>query len=145
MSVVPRPAWATELKVLTFGGAAGLIVGSLLPWVKAEAGFISVSKNGVDGDGVFTLVLGAAIALVFLLSRRPRRAAVAVTILGGIAAAIAAYDTIDISKKADEITRNATVSINADVGIGLWLALGGSIAVLIGGVLALNRAPRSSV
>jgi hypothetical protein len=50
--------------VLIPGCAAALAVGSLLPWVEADAGFISLTKSGVDGDGVVTLVLGVAIALV---------------------------------------------------------------------------------
>jgi hypothetical protein len=31
--------------------------------------------------------------------------------------------------------------ISATVGLGLWLALGGGIAALIGGLLALSRGP----
>src|SRR5258707_1213734 len=43
----PRPSWSTDLQVLIFGGAVALVVGALLPWVKAEAGIFRVTKNGV--------------------------------------------------------------------------------------------------
>jgi hypothetical protein len=62
--------------------------------------------------------------------------------LAGVATAIAAYDTIDVSNKADEIAnRSSAVQISATVGLGLWLALGGGIAALVGGLLALSRGP----
>lgn len=138
----PRLSWSTDLRVLIFGSAAALLVGALLPWVKAEAGIFSVTKNGIDGDGVITLLLGGGITLAFLLTRAPKTAAWLVIALAGLATAVAAYDTIDISKKAEDLTnRSSFIHVSATVGVGLWLSLAGGVVALVGGILALRRGP----
>jgi len=122
------------------GGAAALIIGAFLPWVKAEAGVFNITKNGIDGDGVITLVLAGALALAFLLARSVKTGAWLVITFAALAIAVAAYDTIDISKKADELTSQTSfLHVDASVGVGLWLSLAGAIAALVGGVLALRR------
>ncbi len=142
---VGRPQWSTQIRVVVFGGAALLVIGALLPWVKAEAGFFSVSKNGMDGDGVFTLLFGGAIALVFALTRKPNTAAWLVIALSGLAGAIAVYDTIDVSNKADELTNSSSsIHVSASVGIGLWLTLAAAILALVGGFMALTNTPEST-
>jgi hypothetical protein len=138
----PRPSWSTEIRLLVFAGAVALIVGALLPWVKAEAGIFSATKNGIDGDGALTLALGIAIALVFLLVRTPKTAAWLVVAFAAAATAIAGYDAIDVSKKAHDLAEQSPfVHVSASVGVGLWLSLGGAVVALIGGVLALGRGP----
>jgi hypothetical protein len=139
-TTVARPEWSTPIRLFVFGGAALLVVGSVLPWVKASVGAFSVTKNGIDGDGVFTLLLGGGIAVAFFLIRRAKTAAWITLALAGIAGAIALYDTIDVSQKADELTSNQTslFHVSASVGVGLWLALAGAVVALVGGVIALG-------
>ncbi len=138
----PRPAWSAQVQLLVFGGAALMIVGSLLPWVKAEAGFLTVTKNGIDGDGTLTLVLAGMVALLFALLRQATAAGWIVVVLGGFAGAIALYDTIDVSQKADELTNSSSlVPVSASVGVGLWVTLAAAIVILVGGIVALAEAP----
>ncbi len=138
---VPRPSWSMDVRLLVLGGAAALILGAFLPWVKAEAGVFSATKNGIDGDGVITLVLAGALALAFLIARSEKTGAWLVITFAALATAVAAYDTIDVARKADELTSQASfLHADASVGIGLWLSLAGAIAALVGGVLAIRRA-----
>lgn len=41
-----------------------MAVGSLLPWATASHAFGQTSFAGTDGDGVITLIIGAAVALI---------------------------------------------------------------------------------
>jgi Protein of unknown function (DUF2510) len=85
-----RPDWSNKIRLLVTGGAGALIAGSVMPWVHADAGFFSVTKSGTDGDGVFTLVIGGVIGLVFFLARKPKTMVWLVISLAGVATAIAA-------------------------------------------------------
>lgn len=144
-AVRPRPAWPTEVRLLVFAGAVALIVGALLPWVKAEAGIFSVTKNGIDGDGALTLALGVAIGLAFLLARAPKATAWLVIAFAAAATAVAGYDAIDVSKQAHDLTEQSSfVHVSASVGVGLWLSLAGAVVALVGGLVALTRGPSSS-
>jgi hypothetical protein len=135
----PRPEWTTQVWGLVLGGAALVVLGAFLPWVKAQAGIFSVTKNGIDGDGVLTLLLAIALGIVFPAGRPAKTVGWIVITLSGLILAIALYDTVDISNKADELTRsNALVDVSAKVGIGLWLTLAAGVAALVGGILALN-------
>ncbi|GCB55974.1 hypothetical protein rerp_23820 [Rhodococcus erythropolis] len=99
----------------------GIIVGSLGPWVT----FLNFSKSGVDGDGVLTLVLGAAaaIALFTILSRGGKAkfgdrwvapAAGAVTVVIGI------IDAMNVSDAEATILRT---TVSPSIGWGLWVLL----------------------
>lgn len=51
-------------QALAVTGGAAIAVGSLLPWATASHMFGQTSFAGTDGDGVFTLIIGAAVALI---------------------------------------------------------------------------------
>jgi hypothetical protein len=43
------------------GGGALVAIGSLMPWLSITAPFVgTISKNGTDGDGKITLVVGCS-------------------------------------------------------------------------------------
>jgi hypothetical protein len=53
-----------NVRWLISGGVAAVVVGALLPWAEVTAAFIgTVSKRGIEGDGVITLVLGVGAGL----------------------------------------------------------------------------------
>jgi len=143
----PRPtpaAFPNQVRALVLVGLGAIAIGSILPWVKASAGLFSATKNGTDGDGVLTLVLAGLAAGGFLVARQVKAAAWIVVACAGLAGAVALYDTIDISNKADELARNTTISVSASVGEGLWIALVGSIVALVGGIMALRSTPATT-
>jgi hypothetical protein len=136
----PLSGYSVATRVLVFVGAGLLMFGSFLPWVKASIGLLSVEKNGIDGDGMFTLVLGAGAILLFGLLRNTA-GRVLTLIAALLAAAVAFYDVVDVQQAADDLaSRSSTFTINASVGVGLWLAALGSVVLLVGTVLAFRDA-----
>lgn len=51
-------------------GAALMILGSLLPWATVRIASLTVTRQGTDGDGVQTLLMGAAALVVLALAMR---------------------------------------------------------------------------
>lgn len=119
------------------GGAAAAI-GSFLPWGTATAPFIgTVSRSGMDGgDGVFTLVLGAALLLLGMASRQAatsgtsnkRTAIIVVALILGVLVAFEASDISDRLREAED----ASDLIVTSIGSGIWLLGAGVVACLIG-------------
>ena len=130
---VQRGAWTTRVRVLVFGGAAGLVLGSLLPWVQI-VGIMSVSVAGTDGDGVFTLILGIVVALLFAVIRP--RLAVAVTglVAGAIAVLVAIVEMIDVSGRINDPEVSGNEMFTAQIGPGLWIVGIAALILLAGGI-----------
>ncbi len=113
------------------GGAGALALGSLLPW--AEVG--PFSKNGTSGDGVLTLILAIVIALVAWPAIRTsigRARSVTTSIATALALFICVVDVVDVSSSGNQV-------VEAQVGIGLWMATAGACAVLVGVIIATKR------
>jgi hypothetical protein len=128
-------------KVLVFGSAIALVVGALLPWVRANAGFVTVEQSGIDTtDGALTLVCGIAAAVLFwvVVSQAGRLFAL---LAGAFALVITGYNVLDVNNKGGEVVSTAGVfRVEASVGLGLWISLLASIALVVGAVLALREA-----
>jgi hypothetical protein len=127
--------------VLALIGAALVALGSLLPWATVDLGiFGTIEKAGTEGDGLYTLIAaGIAAALAVWGWRRPGRDAVVGTVvIAGLITMVCAYDVVDVSS-----TQVDGVRIETSVGIGLWFALVGAIALLVAAVMRLldRRAP----
>lgn len=142
MVSVPRPkvVWPTRTKVVVLGGAALLLLGSVLSWAKVEAHFagqtFSETTNGLEGDGKITLVLALVAGLVFLFVPRAKVAGSLVLAAGIIAGLVAIVDIADVNNKADDI-REITSNADATVGIGLWIVAVAAIVLFVGGLLCL--------
>lgn len=125
-------------KWLLVVGTGVVALGALLPWVTVDAGIVSVTKAGTEGDGVFTLLLALVVgglALAKWKSGLSRRVVIVALVLGAIVLAIATYDTIDVASTVEE---NEFFEVRASVGIGLWLTLLGGIAMIIGAIWELR-------
>ncbi len=136
LPLVPLGAWSTRVRVLVFGGSAGLVVGSLLPWVQI-AGIMSVSVAGTEGDGVFTLIAGIVVALLFAVARP--RLAVAVTglVAGAIATLFAIVEFIIVIGRINEPEVSGNDMFAAQIGSGLWIVGIAALLLLAGGIDAV--------
>lgn len=119
-------------------GTAAVAVGALLPWATVNAGLVSVSKAGTDGDGVITLLLALVVGGLVLAKWKAglsRAGVIASLVLGAIVLAIATYDAIDVASTVEE---SELLEVRASVGIGLWLTLLGGIAMIAGAIWELR-------
>lgn len=122
------------MKLVLLGGAI-TVVAAFLPWISIDAGFFSETVTGIDGDGVFTLVLGgAAMALVYV--RDWDRVTVgAVVVLGALVALIGVVyisdplTGVDTSGMGGEILES-----NVSTEIGLYLTAIGGLVLIGGGI-----------
>ena len=111
------------LKTLLTAAFAAIVVGAFMPWSELDA----FKENGVDGNGVATLVLASAGIVGTVLGRRPRAVLISVS-SALLCLLLGLIDYADIS------------SGSADVGRGLYLTLAGSIiATIVAGVLAFSQ------
>jgi len=129
------------------GAGALLALGSLLPWATVSLGFLNASVNGTAGDGKLTLILALpVIALGIVLVRQ--EVARAWSIVGGVvlaaAFAICAYDMSNLPTPPRVGSGAFQISIDIQIGIGLWLCLIGSISGCVAiGLLLFAKAPAS--
>jgi len=124
-------SWTPGRKVMAI--AAGvLILGAFLPWATVNAGFISASKTGIEGDGVVTAGIGAVVLLVVALKAATAQARWVLGFIGGLLAGLmAAYDVHDVQSAGSS-------AVLVQVGIGLWLSGAAAVAVMVGA--AMQRA-----
>lgn len=119
-----------------------MIIGAFLPWATVTAPFLgTISKNGIDGDGVFTLVAGVVVAVLGfpLISQRalkPGRG-IPIAIVSGLAAAIGIYDLVDVNNAANDLEG----PVAASAGAGLYLTAAGAVAALVGGIMVRRSIP----
>jgi basic membrane lipoprotein Med (substrate-binding protein (PBP1-ABC) superfamily) len=109
--------------IVTLTAGVVTLVGSFLPW--ASVWF--VHKNGIDGDGAITAVLGVMIAVCGLMMLvKANLAAPIIAIISAIlAVGVVYYDMYDIVHK------------NVTVEYGMYLTWLGVTAAGIGGALHL--------
>jgi hypothetical protein len=125
---------------LTVAGAAAVVVGAFLPWVTATAAFVgTITRNGTDGDGRLTLALGAAVGILALTKIRsgptPPRVFILVGLLAVAIGAIAGYDWRNLNDAITGMTPEQKRLIIASVGNGVYLTLGGAVAILVGAIM----------
>lgn len=123
-----------KLTVTGIVAAACIVLGSFLPWATVS-GLVSGSVNGIDGDGVLTMVIGVILGVLCLTqySRRDgwRTAVAAAVIVGAVSAiAIAGAAIANVKGVADEAGPLASVS----PGVGLYVVLLAAIGI---GVVSL--------
>jgi hypothetical protein len=123
------PATLSRAGIVTVA-ACGIALGSYLPWVSGSIDGIAFRQSGFErGHGwPFTLAAVALVCVALLAARiRPLRwAAVA------LAVAIAWFTLRELVDVRDTITTmNASPTINANIGIGLWLITGCTIIALL--------------
>jgi hypothetical protein len=122
-----------QFAVLTIVGGILAAAGSLLPWATISSGFGTIDLAGTRGDGVLTLVLGAALALVGFVrygGQGPNWLAGLGTVIGLGVLAIGAYDYLNLQSRLS----GSGNGIDAGAGVGLYLVILGGAAGLFGGM-----------
>ena len=119
---------------LTLLGAIGLVLGALLPWVKATTVLGSISKAGYEGDGLITGAIGLILLIGTLLNKGKagKRYSVASSIFGVIVLVIVGFDYLNVAGAVSDVQDMPGV-VDASVGAGLYLTLLAAFLVLVGG------------
>ena len=123
-------------------GSSMAVVGSFLPWIKAEFLFMSMEVSGVKGgDGIISLVAGAAagVLALFILGQNARLFGALTMVAGGVAAATALYD---IGHYYQMVSEQPLVGGLTQLAEGIYItAAGGAIAAAAGLVAFLSASP----
>jgi hypothetical protein len=137
-SAVVDPARAGLCRVSVMGGAAIVLIGSVLPWASVTTFVGTISVNGTNGDGVLTLIgalLIAGLAGPALWGLARRGLLIGALVLSALVAVVALIDIADVSSRVADA--NGTGLVHASVGFGLWLTLVGAIVATAGTAIAL--------
>ena len=112
--------------VIAMGLAA---IGSVLPWVTASAGVFTVSRGGLSGDGVITIILAVLGLGLFATGTtgRAKWAFISGLVFAASILGISIYDAVNVTRLASGAPAGASVT----VGVGLVLCI-------IGGVIGLG-------
>lgn len=111
-------------------------VGAFLPWATVSSGFLSLSKSGVEGDGVFTAGAGAVAALYGLLRAiQPALVTTAVRILLLIIAAFIGWVGITDLGSVTRAVAGLDESILGSIGIGLYVTIFSAILLAVAAIL----------
>ena len=127
---------------LLLGGAAGLALGSLLPWETVTVPLLgTITANGLQAGGLFTL---ASAALIFVLARRVRREALARRAALGVFAAVGIALLTVVVKFAvvmsDAAKARGVAAVSA--GSGLYICAAAAVAIAVGGVRQYRESRR---
>ena len=132
-AVTPSSTWESP-RILVAAGAAAVIFGSLMPWVSISTGFGSITKNGIEGDGVITLIAGAVVLVLVFVGKY-----VGSLIVSALATALLIFEIVDVNRAIDDIDSDFAT---ASVGWGLWLSTVGAVIALIASFIV--RRPRAN-
>lgn len=118
-------------------GAAAVVIGIFLPWYSIDfLGFSTSASPGLgDGTGILLLVfaVGALASSLNVLNQEKRMTSIAALVMGVLA-------TLIMLNNWPDNTLGDVVSI----GIGYWLSLAGSLALVAGSVMRMQGAKAQS-
>ena len=120
--------------------AVGIVIGSIGPWVTV----LGIDRTNTDGDGIITLVLGAAAAAMLfavfnLGSDRAKLQTRLCTVcipLGALAFLVAATDMGEVTSRHVELFGT---TITAQPGWGLWLVLLMSVVLVVTALITTRQ------
>ena len=139
-----RPAPAREGNAnagwLVLTGGVLVIVGVFLPWITATGPTGTFSASGKDANEWAFLILGGFATVRGLSMARPGlfRFQLGTPLIGGvILAVLVALRWNDLQKALDDL--RSVPRVTASLGIGFWAVIAGTVLVLLGGVMAMQR------
>jgi hypothetical protein len=130
--------------LLVVAGAALVIIGVFLPWVRATIPGHTFSESGFQIGNYGTLILGAFALARGLTMLRPRavRMQLGTPVIGGVL--ILGFLALRWGALQDLLAQAeaADPAVQAALGVGLWIVVLGALLVIAGGVLAGRAGPR---
>jgi hypothetical protein len=135
----PPPALPRGVRRLEAAACAAMALGLVNPWA-ALAGPFSPKLYPLDTvlGGGFGLIVAATVALVFHQSTRGAGRASRIALVGLAAVLVA----LAVAAVVDPPVGGGARAVG--VGVGLWLCLAGSLALLVAAFLALRRPEAAS-
>ena len=130
----PNAGW------LVLTGGVLVIVGVFLPWITASGPNGTFSASGKDANEWAFLILGAFAIARGLSMARPGifRFQLGTPLIGGvILAVLVALRWSDLQKALNDL--RSVPRVTASLGIGFWAVIAGTVLVLLGGVMAMQR------
>ncbi|RLC58843.1 MAG: hypothetical protein DRI30_02055 [Chloroflexi bacterium] len=140
MTAAPdSPRWST-IRIASIVAAAVVIAAAFMPWVKADLEAFTLSVNGMDRDGPFTVALGAAIIAATVApvytGLSSRQSFTAVAVFGGLIALIGFLTWIDVegavNVDGEGVTGLPFVSVSPQAGLVIT-----TVAGIVAGTLGL--------
>ena len=125
---------------LVLAGGILVIVGVFLPWITASGPKGTFSASGKDANEWAFLILGGFATVRGLSMAKPGlfRFQLGTPLIGGvILAVLVALRWNDLQKVLEGV--RPLPGFTASLGIGFWAVIAGTVLVLLGGVLAMQR------
>ncbi len=140
--------------LMSLGAGIVIVISVFFDWATAGG---SLSKGAVspikDSNGIGLLCFGLIVCLLsaFLLQgKRKRWVGLAITMCGVLSVFLMLFSLLDITNTSEQISGNLIFEYpdidkayaneaKLDISVGLWAALGGSVAAFMAGVSGLKR------
>jgi hypothetical protein len=115
--------------VVTVVAGIGLMLAAFLPW--ASIAFFGIHKNGIDGDGALTALIGGGVAALGLVAAfNPSKVIAGLVFAGSVAAlAIVYYDIWDVNRRGLTVESGLYASFLAVTVAGVAAAMHGAALV----------------
>ncbi|WP_256394118.1 hypothetical protein [Natronoarchaeum rubrum] len=121
-------------------GAAAIVVGAFLPWLEASIAGTTITRTGINHDGIVTLALGFAAIVVIAFAEWRDAIKGLMLALGGLVSAMAAVyiaDPLIFGYEGPEAQRQLAES-TISAGSGLYVTLLGGLLLVFASAIALN-------
>ncbi|MHC3370785.1 hypothetical protein AAI421_28060 (plasmid) [Rhodococcus aetherivorans] len=134
------PPGAVPYLVAATASSVGVVIGSIGPW----ASFLTFSVNGVEGDGIITLILGACgVIALFTLIVRGGRSRFGLRwvgpVVGVLALGVALVDIYRFTSASAEVFGE---EFGVRVGWGLWMVAVCAVSLCVTAPMAAIRTVR---
>jgi hypothetical protein len=141
-AITPAQPHAHRRGVLLLIAGGLMFVGPLFSWETVSGGFSTTGsvKGTSEGAGPLVLVAGLIVALLsfLVMSDRaaPRKSGIAILVVSLLSTTLCIVDWTSISKDIDKAHKSG---VTANLGVGLLLAVAGSIIGVVGGIRLLRK------
>jgi hypothetical protein len=127
--------------ILVLGGGLAVVIGVFLPWLQATGPGGTVSENGLKIGTFGTLILGGFAVAKGMSDLRPGLITMRLSsslLTGALLAGLMAVRWSSLQTAIND-TNALSPSVTASIGIGVWVVMAGTAAILLGGLLGMSH------